>query len=281
MTLIAGFRFNNGVLLCSDTQMEQAVRKTDGPKMCIADFAGGTIAFTFAGNCNKAQAAIQACARRLKALTASDDVFGALEQVLEVQYRRLVHKDPEYPKDFGIHYWLVISAWIRERNRTYLWMTNDVTLTEVQGDLVCAGIGLELGHYIADPIFSRDMDAEQALFVATYMMSRAASAVQGIGGMSHYFALNDDGAKSPIMGRELDEGLKEHTKGWDVSKTKALIEVATKGNPARQAVLVREFSLMNISAIQYWQMFIHGDPSISQYLQSTKASASRPQPSPG
>ena len=154
MTLIAGFRFNNGVLLCSDTQLEGAVMKTNGPKMNIINFAGGTVAFTFAGHSKKAQSAIQSCARRLLVLKDGDDAFGALEQVLEVQYRRLVHNDPEYQKDPGIHYWLVIAAWIRGRNRSYLWMTDDVTLTEVQGDVICAGVGLELGHYIADPVFA-------------------------------------------------------------------------------------------------------------------------------
>lgn len=158
-------------------------------------------------------------------------------------------------------------------------MTDDVTLTEPQGDSVCAGTGLELGHYIIDPIFGRSMDVEETLFLSVYMMARASSVIQGIGGMSHYVALNDDGIQSPVMGVELDEGLKERAKGWDVSGMKALIEVATKGNPARQAMSVRDFCLSRISSIQFWQMFIYGDPTISQYLQSTKAASAPPPPS--
>src|ERR1019366_5677717 len=123
-------------------------------------------------------------------------------------------------------------------------------------------------------------DVEQTLFLAVYMMARASSVIQGIGGMSHYVALNDDGAQSPVMGVELDEGLKGNAKGWDVSGMKALMEVALKGNPARQAISVKDFSLMRINAILFWQTFTHGDPTISQYLQSTKASASPPRPSP-
>ena len=96
MTLIAGFRFDRGVLLCSDTQMEGAVMKTNAPKMNIVDFAGGRIAFAFAGHAKKAQAAIQACSLRLNSLKGDDDVLIALGQTLDIQYRRLVHKDPEY-----------------------------------------------------------------------------------------------------------------------------------------------------------------------------------------
>ena len=99
-------------------------------------------------------------------------------------------------------------------------------------------------------------------------------------GMSHYIALNDDGTQSPVMGVELGEGIKEQAKGWDASGMKALIEIATKGNPARQAISVRDFSLMRINAIQFWQWFTNSDQAVSQYLQSTKASASRQQPSP-
>jgi hypothetical protein len=174
----------------------------------------------------------------------------------------------------------MFAIWVQDRARTFLFVADDVALVESPSDNLCRGIGLELGHYITDPIFARTANVEETLFLAVYMMARASSVIQGIGGMSHYLALNDDGTQSPIMGVELDEGLKDRAKGWDVSGMKALIEVATKGNPARQAISVRDFCLGRISAIQFWQMFIHGDPTISQYLQSTKASASPRPPSP-
>jgi hypothetical protein len=279
MTLIAGFRFNNGVLLCSDTQMEGAVIKTHGPKICTGEFPGGSFAIAYAGHAGKAQAAIDACARRLSHVKPGEDVHAALQSTVEAQYRKLVHKDPSYPNDHSLYYCLMFAIWVRDRSHTFLFVADDVALVESPSDNICRGVGLELGHYITDPIFARTMDVEQTLFLAVYMMARASSVIQGIGGMSHYAALNDDGTQSPVMGVELDEGLKENAKGWDVSGMKALMEVALKGNPARQVISVRDFSMMRINAILFWQTFTHGDPTISQYLQSTKASASHPPPS--
>src|SRR5580704_6415925 len=99
MTLIAGFRFDNGVLLCSDTQMEGAVIKTNGPKLCHGEFPGGRFSIAYAGHAGKAQAAIDACARRLSHVNAGDDVHAALQSTVEAQYRKLVHKDPGHPND--------------------------------------------------------------------------------------------------------------------------------------------------------------------------------------
>ena len=177
--------------------------KTRESKIGKGEFPGGRIAFTFTGHARKAQSAIDACTSRLRNPKSGDDVFAALEQVLEVQYRRLVHKDPGYGKDGSLDYWLILSVWIELRNRTFLWATSNVSLYEPTADYSFAGIGLELGYYIATPAFNSEMSEEETLFLAVYMMARVSDNAHGVGGMSHYLSMHHDGSESPIMGVEL------------------------------------------------------------------------------
>jgi hypothetical protein len=278
MTLIAGFRHSSGVLLCSDTQMEGATIKTRGPKICTGEFPVGRVAFAFAGNARNAQAAIDACSRRLRAIQPGEDVFSKVEQVLEIQYRRLVYHPDVRDDNDSLHYCLLLSIWLRDRNRTFLWASDDVVLFEPTSDHICFGSGFEIGRYVTDPVFNRDMSEEETLFLAAYMMARVSDNAQGIGGMSHYISIHHDGSQSPIIGVELNETLKERAKGWDAVAARLLINSAVQDR-AKALAALQDFTIMHQDASVFWRL-VTSDPTISQYLQSTKASASHPPPSP-
>jgi hypothetical protein len=49
MTIAAGFLHADGILLCSDSQMEGAAIKFQAPKIGMFEFLGGKIGFAFAG----------------------------------------------------------------------------------------------------------------------------------------------------------------------------------------------------------------------------------------
>ena len=249
MTLIAGFRFNDGVLLCSDSQMESVTIKTKEPKICMTKFPGGHAAFTFAGNARKAQSTIYACVKRLRTRKPHEDVFVLLEQVIEIYYRKLVHKDPDYGKDHNLHYDLILAVWIEERKRVFIWSTQDVSLYESTVDYICAGVGLDLGYYMVSPIFSSEMNERETLFLAIYMMARVSDNAQGIGGMSHYLAMHNDGTASPVMEVELNEALKYKVKGWDASAANFLIFSALQEvDEARRFQLLRQVDMVHRDA---------------------------------
>ena len=270
MTLVAGFRFNDGVLLCSDTQMEGYTIKTHGPKLCQADFPGGHVSITFAGNARKAESAISACVRRLRMLGPHDDVFSALETVVEKQYRKLVHQDPEIKTNEWLHYWLTFAIWVERDKRVYLWTTNDVALNEPTVDFVCHGVGLELAHYIIDPLFGHEMTEEEAFFLAVYMMCRASDNVQGIGGNAHFLSVRHNGEKSPVMGIELSDVMKYTAKGWDAVSGRLLLASAlnqTQNKPE----LLHQFNAIHAAAADFWNFFTTRDPAVARYLRSPKA----------
>jgi hypothetical protein len=259
--------------------MEGAVIKTHAPKLCHAEFAAGRVSITFAGNARKAEAAISACVRRLRLLESDEDAFTALEEVVDTQYRKLVHQDPEFGKNDALHYSLTFAVWIRNDNRVYLWNTYDVSLYEPTVDFVCSGIGFELAHYIIDPLFSGDMTEEEAFFLAVYMMCRVSDNVQGIGGNAHFLSVRHDGNKSPVMGIELSDVMKYTAKGWDAVAARLLIASALKQDD-KKLELFAQFSAIHGAASDFWNFFITRDPEVERYLRSPIAAPSHAPPSP-
>ena len=92
MTIAAGFRVRDGVLLCADTLFTGQGANLYSPKMRIAEFAGGKIVFTFSGNAELAQATIERCIDDLQDVThrqikANQDAIAIAAKRLDSEYR--------------------------------------------------------------------------------------------------------------------------------------------------------------------------------------------------
>lgn len=202
MTIVAGFVHDAGVLLCSDTQMETDLTKITAPKIAHFEYPEGKVAMAFAGNATSAISAIQKVGKLLKNLPPNADVVADIEAILECQYRRLVHKDPDYGKknSFDLYYWLIVALWVKAENKTYLFATDDVKMVSIDVPYYCSGVAREFANFVIAPIISPtdQLSEEDAMFLATFMLTRIKDSVQGTGGISQFLSVRNDGTVTPV-----------------------------------------------------------------------------------
>ena len=207
MTIAAGFVHSDGILLCSDSQMESMLGKTEGPKIGVFDFAGGKVAIAFAGHKENALNAVQKCAKTLKRLGEHEDAIAELESTLDTAYQRLVYRDPKYKtsEENNIGYSLLIAFWSKRDNRASLFATEGVALNGVTTPCECRGIGRDLANYIVGPLASETLSEQQALVLAAYVLGRVKYGVPGCGGVSQFVSLRNDGIVVSVTDLVLDE----------------------------------------------------------------------------
>jgi 20S proteasome alpha/beta subunit len=101
VTIAAGFRFADGVLLCADTQITyQGIAKVSGTKILPFEFKsnGLKVVFSFSGNVSYAKRGIQQCVRKIAKLQAPnisrEDVENAISDSLNDYFQKLIYKHP-------------------------------------------------------------------------------------------------------------------------------------------------------------------------------------------
>ena len=106
MTIAAGFRFADGLLLCADTQLTVAqFAKLSGSKIVPIDFesnGGSKVVFALTGSVPYAHMAIEHCRRALAAQPpeqmASADIALTIEDTLEGFCQDHLYKHPAFER---------------------------------------------------------------------------------------------------------------------------------------------------------------------------------------
>lgn len=204
MTIAAGFVYSGGILLCSDTQQEGGLIKLHGPKIAHFECPYGRIGFAMAGHMNFARSAVQHCQAGL-ATVEPKDTISTLETILEREYRRAVYTHPDYGKDDGIPYWLIVSLWSRVAKTTALFYTQDHMMESCFERFHAIGSGFELANVLARPFIFDQMNEDDALIHGAYVLARVKDCVAGCGGESQFVAMRDDGTIDPIAQINLDQ----------------------------------------------------------------------------
>src|ERR1035438_10245663 len=115
MTIAAGFRVMDGVLICADTEHSSGGILTHDTKLVPIDFGHGKAIFSYSGdNVDLARAAVQKCIARLRRSTPEEvtshwDIAQIVEGIVDIEYRKHVCANPD-PKDSSI-YQVLLAAW--------------------------------------------------------------------------------------------------------------------------------------------------------------------------
>lgn len=125
VTIALGLPHTDGILLCSDSQMEGGAVKFQAPKIGMFEFPGGKIGFGVAGHVDFAISAIQKCADRLREVTKSETAPAILDETLTREYRRAVFEHPDYAADPNLAYSLLIAYWSKSRSQVSLFLTHE------------------------------------------------------------------------------------------------------------------------------------------------------------
>ena len=139
MTIAAGFVYDNGVMLCSDTEITGWGMRLQSGKIKTFKTEGGTLSMAYAGNTSFAVSTIQKCHRKLLEVKSAD-TFQELERILDKEYRRTVLSHPSHASDASLPYQLLIAFHPSVSNQTELYVTEQTTIHQDAGH-TCISIG--------------------------------------------------------------------------------------------------------------------------------------------
>jgi hypothetical protein len=170
MTIAAGFRCMDGILLCSDSQFTGA-DKGFRDKI-ITQFGGRShIAFAFSGDEDYARSAIEECTERIDALS-----LGGAPQVIKACIRETVSKMSSqyrnhYPNGADKPEFLISISTPDERPQ--LFRARD-SITPSVDHLAFLGCGAYLGEYLLESFFgSQFVSIEDTLLPAIFVLTAA------------------------------------------------------------------------------------------------------------
>jgi 20S proteasome alpha/beta subunit len=234
MTIAAGFRVLDGVLICADTEHSAGGMLTHESKVIPADFSHGKVIFALSGeNVELAKAAVQKCVEALRASHPNEirnhhDIAALVERIIHREYRKHVCPKPS-PSDASV-YQLLMAAWTPHDglDGPGLYCTFQGTIRECDS-YECVGTGFYLGRYLIESMFNRGMDLHSARIVATYAIAQAKARVDGCSGQTHIAMLKTDGA---VEGTRWDEtkNLEETFQAFDAERWSVLLDLLTQSD---------------------------------------------------
>lgn len=189
MTIAAGFYYQDGILLCADTEQTLGTLKFNRPKISTLICDRGTFGFAYAGHSHFAQSTVQKLTKRLN--ESADDTDSIIGETLEEDYTRLVLNHPNVSFDPNLHYALLIAVCSADGRRD-LYRTDQCSHTRVDG-YDCIGVGEILAHYLIPRSFIPEMPESWMVYRAAFMLANVKETTAGCGGHSQFCLIRKDG----------------------------------------------------------------------------------------
>ena len=199
MTVAAGFRFAEGLLICADTEITLGAElKTRATKIFPYRFkaSGNRAVFTFSGDVILSKQCIQKIARALassgKSLWAMQDVLA--EQVYDF-HQKYIFKHPNYQYGTGPTVNLIAGMWSAD-GQLGLFESSEHAVVKVsdQDAMAITGTGGNFASYVARPLVPHGlMKMTDLMTVAVYALKEAKDNVPGCGQGSELITIMKDG----------------------------------------------------------------------------------------
>ena len=202
LTIAAGFRCTDGVLLCADTEMTLGIAKYPQSKFRHYTTLKSRPAFIYAGDRDFSLMAIGKVARAIHAADqAGEDVELAIqEEIIEIYEKYSVL--PVIPGDQPLVLQSLVALF-GKRGRQLFSITGP-SLAPVS-DYACIGVGQYLGYFIGQLTFrSKTFRVNEGALAAAYLLFCAKQCVSGCGGKSQILLLYDNGSWTPFPGDHFD-----------------------------------------------------------------------------
>jgi len=202
MTVAAGFRFADGLLICADSEMTHGTElKIRGTKIFPYSFkaSGNKAVFTFSGDVFLSKQCIQKIARALasasskQSLSAMQDTFA--DQVYDF-HEKYIFKHPNYQYGTGPTVNLIAGMWSADGGQLGLFQSSDHAVVEVsdQDAMAITGSGGSFASYVARPLVPHSlMRLTDLITVAVYALKEAKDNVPGCGQGSELITITKDG----------------------------------------------------------------------------------------
>ena len=206
MTIAAGFKVQDGILLCADTQYTGAM-KVQQQKIFPITIAGEPYAFAIAGNEVYGKMAIQECQEAIADLPVENRteraVRRSLAHVVKTFNEEYIDTRPETERE-GARFDLLVAAWVPRGGGLNLFSTKGVGLIH-EPDYQCIGTGDYLAHYLIRPVFHRMMLIREVVLLAIQMLASCKTYDAYCGGFSQLIVLGVDGKLTPVEHFEVSQ----------------------------------------------------------------------------
>jgi hypothetical protein len=219
MTIAAGFHFDNGILLCADTELTGPGLTIQDTKISTSACSWGNLGITYCGNSAFAATATRRMETHLRAVEPGS-IEKELHRVVDREYRRLVLTNPARVLEPSSWYRLLIA--VSCRGECTLYCSYECGLYLVKG-YEFIGAGADLAHYLIRPHVLYGMQESAVLSVAAFMLGGIKDYVDGCGGVSQFVILHKDGSTKqtfamvraglPIQERE--DWIESHARAYD------------------------------------------------------------------
>jgi 20S proteasome alpha/beta subunit len=193
MTIAAGFSFNDGILLCADTERTFGEFKFTDSKILSQEFPTGHTAFAIAGGVDYATMAIQEIIYDLKGQSELSNAI--IEEKVKARvgriYEHFLNPHPRATFADSPFFDLIGAVWTKADGLGLLASSESAVVWETK--YTCRGIGLMLAEYLIKPIYAVGMTRGEAESLAAYTLSHVKDSVSGCGGESEFVVVDNVG----------------------------------------------------------------------------------------
>jgi hypothetical protein len=206
MTIAAGFRCADGVLLASDT-LYSSDRHQFGPKLWVLREDDPTIVFGGSGIVGTLLRARDEIGDRFSGGESVSQVVQMMDEVLDSINKRFPSSG--YPK-------LQTLVGIKARDgqaKLYENVAGEIALSPLSNQSTCVGVD-SLGNYFADLLFRDAMNLKWAKVVAAHLVLSCKTYAAGYcGGDTHFIEIPHAGAVRVITDQAIVRDLEAHLSG--------------------------------------------------------------------
>ena len=177
MTIAAGFKCQDGVVLCADTEMSVPyLLKYPASKMTIVPFLKSKAFFTYAGDELFSKMCIARLAARLRRLEGDDGlpVFTSLQQEALA-----IHQEYAGVLETPLQVLIALQGY----EKVDLYQINEHSVAWVSS-YTCIGSGMMVARASAEPLYKVSMSVKEVSFVAAYALGQAKKYGFGCGSQS-------------------------------------------------------------------------------------------------
>ncbi|HEY6348382.1 MAG TPA: hypothetical protein VI636_03130 [Candidatus Angelobacter sp.] len=224
MTIIAGFRSENGIVVCADTQETSGPSKRTVPKLRFEARGMWTdaplaIAFCGSGYGPLIDKLTAECWKAAEPLGCLDDVCEIIEKTIKKLYKeyRSIYGASECPTAE-----LIYGVKAKEGNK--LFSANGPIVNE-KPEYYSTGVGYYMADFLASRMYRPYLRLHQCVILAAYILFQAKEHVDGCGGDSHIAVLRDDG-ESGLVDATRIEAITEMLKLFDAGCGEISLKVA-------------------------------------------------------
>jgi 20S proteasome alpha/beta subunit len=223
LTIIAGFRCSEGIVLCADTQETSGSSKKDVPKLRFSERGILTdtplaVAFCGAGPGPFIDRMIDQAWEDVQVATTLDEACDEIKRSIEETYKRYgsIFQDGQCPTADLIY-------GVKASGGSRLFCANGPIVNEK--DYYSSGAGYYMADFLAKRMYSKNLNLRQCAILAAFIIFQAKEHVDGCGGATHIGVLRDEGV-SGLAEAENIKAITEMADSADISFGRMLLQAA-------------------------------------------------------